>query len=375
MQTVSSGFRAAHAADADWHALVDSCLASLGAVPDDANIGFAYATDALAGAYPDIMTALADRTGIAQWCGTVGFGVCATGIEYFDRPALVVMIGAMGEDDFRILPTVERPGDPLPEPLVEWIDATHPALGIVHADPRNGLLPDLLAAVSDDSDCFLVGGITASRGALPQAANGPTEGGVSGVLFAGDVGVVTGLSQGCSPIGEVRRVTEGQENVLMTLDDQTALDALKADIGEAASGNLARAAANIHAAIPIPGSDTGDYLVRNMVGVDPAKGWLAIGERVQVGDRIMFVRRDADSAMTDLRRMLDDLWTRAGAAPRAALYFTCVARGPNLFGPDSAELGAIRETIGDIPLAGFFANGEIFHNRLYGYTGVLTLFL
>ena len=34
-----------------------------------------------------------------------------------------------------------------------------------------------------------------------------------------------------------------------------------------------------------------------------------------------------------------------------------------------------RDELGDFPLVGFFANGEISNNRLYGYTGVLTLFL
>ena len=76
-----------------------------------------------------------------------------------------------------------------------------------------------------------------------------------------------------------------------------------------------------------------------------------------------------------IHRRLEDLRERAGGVPRAALYFSCVARGRHLFGPKSEELQLIRETFGDIPLTGFFANGEISNNRLYGYTGVLTLLL
>mgnify|MGYP002526385269 FL=1 len=88
----------------------------------------------------------------------------------------------------------------------------------------------------------------------------------------------------------------------------------------------------------------------------------------------MFVRRDAPSAMVDLKRMLDDVTARATAPVRAALYYSCIARGPNLFGDGSVELGTIKDALGDLPLVGFFANGGICSNRLYGYAGVLALF-
>lgn len=88
----------------------------------------------------------------------------------------------------------------------------------------------------------------------------------------------------------------------------------------------------------------------------------------------MFCRRDRDSAVDDMRRMLADLRRRAGNAPiRGGLYFSCCGRGPNQFGPESAELRLVADELGAFPLVGFFANGEISNNRLYGYTGVLTL--
>ena len=88
------------------------------------------------------------------------------------------------------------------------------------------------------------------------------------------------------------------------------------------------------------------------------------------------MRRDAATATADLKRMVADVKRRADGPPRAAFYFSCIARGPNLFGPGSAELKTIAETLGEnIPLIGFFANGEISNNRLYGYTGVLSLIL
>ena len=89
----------------------------------------------------------------------------------------------------------------------------------------------------------------------------------------------------------------------------------------------------------------------------------------------MYRRRDEAAARTDLKRMLDQVKRRLQGPPRAALYFSCIARGANLFGPDAAEMRLIRDELGDLPLAGFYANGEISNNRLYGYTGVLALFL
>src|SRR5947209_1063250 len=103
--------------------------------------------------------------------------------------------------------------------------------------------------------------------------------------------------------------------------------------------------------------------------------WLAVSQDVAAGARVLFCRRDTPSALADLKRMLDGLRRRAGGTPRAGLYFSCVGRGPSLFGPDSAELRIVREALGDFPLVGFFGNGEISSDRLYGYTAVLTLFL
>jgi small ligand-binding sensory domain FIST len=138
---------------------------------------------------------------------------------------------------------------------------------------------------------------------------------------------------------------------------------------------LQKVSGYIHAALPVTGADTGDYLVRNLIGIDPERGWLAIGEQVTAGDRILFVRRDRAAAEEDLVRMIRRVKRGTAAAPKAALYFSCVARGPSLFGPDSAELNILQRELGDLPLVGMFCNGEISHNRLYGYTGVLTLFL
>ena len=248
-------------------------------------------------------------------------------------------------------------------------------LGLVHGDPVNPLTEALVKQLAGrTASGFLVGGLASSRGNTYTIANGVGQGGVSGVLFGQEVGVITRLTQGCSPIGPHRRVTEARRNILITLDGQPALDVLKQDIGEILARDLMRIGGYIFVGLPIPGSDTGDYLVRNLVGLDPNEGLVAVGDLVEPGRELMFCRRDAATAREDLDRMLVALKGRLSTPPRGGIYCSCLGRGVNLFGPDSAELKQIRDTLGDFPLVGFYANGEVSQDRLYGYTGVLTLF-
>ena len=116
-------------------------------------------------------------------------------------------------------------------------------------------------------------------------------------------------------------------------------------------------------------------MVRNLAGIDATSRALAIAEWLEEGDQVMFCLRDAAAAEQDMGRMLAELEGALQAPPRGGIYYTCLARGPNLLGADSAELKLIEQALGSFPLVGFFGNGEISHNRLYGYTGVLTLFL
>ena len=285
------------------------------------------------------------------------------------------MVAAADPEEYRLLPALERDTRPMKNAHWRWIEKRHPSLALVHGDPRAEALPKLIEGLAEEIG-FVVGGLTCSRAGFPQLAGGVSEGGVSGVLFAGGVAVATGLSQGCSPIGPVRRVTECDGNVVATIDGEPALDVFRRDIGETLSRDLRRAAGLIHAALPVRGSDTGDYTVRNLTGIDQRRGLIAIAANLAQGDPILFVRRDKQAAEQDLGRMLRQLKGRTkGGAPKGGVYVSCVARGPNLFGPESAELQNIKRELGEFPLVGFFANGEISHNRLYGYTGVLTLFL
>ena len=368
-------FQVAQASGGDWENLTSKCLSELGQLPDGANLGFVYVTDSLDEDLRSILSRLRDQTRIHSWVGTIGFGVCVSRTELFDLPAMAIMVGAVPRDSFCLLPAIGPDDLDLPDDVVSWAEAHNPTLGVVHADPRVPGLEDIFTRIQNKTGCFLVGGMTASRGVQEQIADDVTDGGVSGILLGSEISAVTGLTQGCSPIGPIHVITEGSDNILHSLDDRPALDVFREDIGELLARDLSRINGYVHAAIPIRGSDTGDYLVRNLLGVYPDQGWVSIGERIDKGDQVMFVRRDGTSALADLKRMVADIRRRADTPPKAAFYYSCIARGPNLFGKDSTELKTIADILGDVPLIGFFANGEISNNRLYGYTGVLSLIL
>jgi small ligand-binding sensory domain FIST len=368
-------FVAASASAGSDEEAVALCLDRLGEIPEGANLGFLYVNDLLGDQIEPIVEQLRRRTGVADWIGSVGIGICSSGTEHFGGPALAVLLAALPADSFRLFGPLSD-GRTLDADIAAWVRRKHPMLGVVHADPRDAASAATIAELAAATGSFLVGGLASSRGRPYQLVGRPVEGGVSGVLLAPEVAVATGLTQGCSPIGPARRITRAQENIVIEIDGRPALDIFKEDIGELLARDLRRVAGLIFAAFPVRGSDTGDYLVRNLVAIDPANKVFAVAGEFAEGDAILFTRRDAPSAAQDLGRMLGDVKRRcAGETPRAGLYFSCIARGPNLFGQDSEELKMVRAELGDFPLAGFFANGEICNDRLYGYTGVLTVFL
>ncbi len=369
-------FAFAHASGSDWKQVAEQCLAELKS-PEQragyAHLGLLYMTDSLAANSEDIVNFMRERTGVADWVGSVGMGICATGQEYFGDPALAVLIAEFPEGSYRLLEGVNGPNQ-LSAEITGWAASRESCFAIVHADPRNGAIPEIISNLADQLNGFLVGGLTSSRGALSQVSGDVCDGGVSGVVMDQNVPVTTALSQSCMPIGSRHQITACDENVLIELDGRPALEVFKEDIGELLARDLQRVAGYIFAALPIANSDTGDYLVRNLAGIDVERQLLAIGEIVETGQSIQFCRRDADAAEADLVRMLEDLKKRTDTPPRGAVYFTCLARGPNMFGDASQELKIIERELGDVPLVGFFCNGEISHRRLYTYTGVLTLF-
>lgn len=371
--STSDRFAYGHASDDDWRAATERCLAQLG--HPDGGLGLLYVAENDEWNLPGIVAKLRAETGIDDWVGAVGTGVCATGTEYFAVPGMAIMVLDLPADAFRVFGTVTQDLDEFTARNGAWAESAASHFAIVHADPRNSGTPEIVARLADQIDGFLVGGLSSVQGDVAHFADGTTAGGVSGVLFSEQVPVVTALSQSCSPIGTKHEITACDGNVIAELDGRPALAAFKEDIGELLASDLRRVGGMIFAAIPVRGSDTDDFMVRNLMGVDQERQLLAIGEMVETGDTVQFCRRDAPAAEKDLVRMVGSIRERAGRPPRGAVYYSCVARGPNMFGPGSCEMKMIERELGDVPLVGFFCNGEISHNRLYGYTGVLTLFL
>lgn len=364
-------FVLAHARADHWGLAAKACLEGLAGAP--ANMGILYATETFNQNLSSILTFLRETTRIEHWIGAVVPGVCAGDTEYMNGGALAVMTGMLPEDSFRTFAGLDAAA--VMGRVGPWIATHGPCVGLVHGDPRSPGLPALVSALSSEAG-FLVGGTVSVSGPPAQVAGQVVSGGLSGLLLGAQVPVVTALTQGCTPIGTVHTVTEAAEGVVMKLDGRSALEVLKEEAGELIARDIRRAAGYIHVGLPVAGSDRGDYLVRSLLGIDQRQGWLAVADRLQVGQQFIYVRRDPNAAQADMKRMLADITKRRHGRPvRAALYTSCVARGHNMFGTDGAELALIRDALGAVPLVGFFANGEICGDRLYGYTGLLTLIL
>jgi small ligand-binding sensory domain FIST len=365
-------FRCGHAASARWEEAVEQVLSQLGAQPPSRGPGFVYVTEELGGHAVEIVRRLRDATGVQDWVGSVGLGVMAPGTEYMLEPALSVMLAEWSRADYRVFSGRSRaPGST--ERTAAGATAAH--LAIVHGDPETPDMPELVEDMAAKvASGFLIGGLSSARSGTFQIANDVVCGGLSGLVLSSAVSVTTRVTQGCMPLPGRYTITAAERNIVLSIDDQPALDVYRSVVGGALARDWNRAARTVLVGFPVPSSDTGDYVVRNVVGLDMRAKAIAVGAPVEAGTQILFCRRDGAAARQDMERMLDRLADEMTGEPQGALYVSCIGRGEHMFGTRSAEVGLIRERFGELPLTGFFASGEISHNRLYGYSGVLTLF-
>jgi small ligand-binding sensory domain FIST len=378
MNDSSQAFASASSFAENWRESVEALTNDLGAAPG--TLGILYTGETFAPHISEMLSVVRERTGVTDWVSAAGYGVIAAGEEHFGQPGATAMILDLPGDGYRLFSGGGDAGARLAANHADWIaEATMP-LAITQVDPRHREAMTAVSTMSEATNGFLIGGLTAAAGETPHQAGGASSSGgdcISGVALSPLViEVATALSQGCTPLGEAHTVTRAQDNILIELDGRPALDVMVEEIGPELASDLRRIGGVIFAALPVPGSDTGDYTVRNLVGLDPEHKAVAIAETVSEGYPVLFCRRDRDSAVEDMRRMTEDLKRRVGDKPiRGGLYISCAARGPNQFAAPDRETDIIRETLGDFPMAGFFANGEISRDRIYAYTGVLTLFL
>lgn len=200
--------------------------------------------------------------------------------------------------------------------------------------------------------------------------------GAVGAALGGAVRLEAVVSQGCRPVGEHLRVTEAQQNIILKLGGRPALEKLK-ELMESLEDDdreIFRNGPHLGRVINEyqDSFGRGDFLVRNLVGIDPRHGAIAVGDVIRPGQTVQFHARDAAAADEDLREML------SGRSAQAALLFTCNGRGTRLFEGRNHDITMLHEQLGDIPTAGFFAAGEIGpvgdRNFLHGFTATMLLF-
>src|SRR2546427_741190 len=261
--------------------------------------------------------------------------------------------------------------------------------------PLRGAIPDLtflfVAPQFQEELDELVESAKASRGGgqlLWCAARGGTrlihddeilDEGAVGVILEGAHGVSAAVSQGCRPVGETFAITRAERIVVFELGGQPALtrvEELYATAGERdqllmrRGLHVGQATSELKAEL-----GRGDFVIRNLVGLDRDTGAISISDMAEVGQTIQFQVRDAESAREDLQAALE----RERSAPvAAALLFSCNGRGQALFGQPNHDIDAVHRAFGDIPVAGFFAAGELGpvggRNFLHGFTASLLLF-
>jgi small ligand-binding sensory domain FIST len=205
--------------------------------------------------------------------------------------------------------------------------------------------------------------------------------GAVGLLMEGEPGLRWVVSQGCRPIGRHMVVTKVEENVILELGGRTPLDQLR-ELWPTLSEReqqLFQRGLHIGRVLDEYRGEfrRGDFLIRNVMGIERNTGALIITDHVRVGQTVQFQVRDAESADEDLRALLQaDLATHA--RPSAALLFSCNGRGTRLFESPDHDAGAIRAEVGPIPVAGLFAMGELGpvgrQNFIHGFTASVALF-
>ena len=358
----------------DWRAVADTLGTRLEGA--EGRLGILYTAESFAPHLEEIAAALRERTGVPDWVSAAGYGVIASGEEHYGVPGAAALVVDLPPDGYRLFAGGREAGRSLASRDSEWLAQAGMPLALAHVDPRDPEAMEAVEGLAAGTGAFLVGGLTAASGDAPHRA-GEATGCLSGVaLSPAALEIATALSQGCTPLGPARTVTRGRGSFLVELDGRPALDAFVEDIGEELAADLGRVGGLVFAAIPVEGSDTADYTVRNLVGIDPTSKVIAIADAVPEGGKVLFCRRDPPSAVVDMRRMTADLKRRVGNRPiRGGIYVSCAARGPNQFADPESETRLIREALGEFPMVGFFANGELNRDRVYAYTGVLTLFL
>lgn len=226
------------------------------------------------------------------------------------------------------------------------------------------------------------GGDSPTENRLLLGAQEFNHGAVAALIY-GQIRIRSVVSQGCRPIGKPFVVTRSEANVIQELGGATPLSRLQEVYESLSEQEKSMVKHGLHVGRVLSEYQDnfarGDFLVRNVIGADPRSGAIAIGDFVRPGQTVQFHIRDEQSADEDLRELLGTAAASGGdVASRAALLFTCNGRGTRLFSSSDHDATCLRQMLGNIPVAGFFAQGEIGpvggQNFLHGFTASVALF-
>ena len=372
-----------------------------------ADLGLIFISSAFASEYSRLMPLLEEMLPMAAIVGCGGGGVIGTnrsGVtqEAEGSPAVSLSLARLPGvkvTTFHVsaeqLPDLDSPPD-------TWVDllgvpAEEKPQFIILADPFSAKINDLLQGLDYAyQGAPKVGGLAGgdgTRGAALFCNYRLYREGTVGVALSGNIVLDTIVAQGCRPIGRPYRVTEGERNILLKLEEQTddtgsggaerspleslreLVQTLSEDDRELAQHSLFVGVVSDEFKLRL---EPGDFLIRNLLGVDPKVGAIAIGDRIRPGQRIQFHLRDARTSAEDLEMLLSRYQRSTQDSGRSssagALMFSCLGRGEGLYGEPNFDSRLFGKYFDNIPLSGFFCNGEIGpvggSTFLHGYTSV-----
>jgi len=205
--------------------------------------------------------------------------------------------------------------------------------------------------------------------------------GMVGLALGGAIQIDTVVAQGCRPVGTPMFVTRCSENIVGELDGRPAVNVLEELFHSSPEADQRLFRDSLFLGLVMQSGQQsyrqGDFLIRNLIGMDLPKSSLAVASKVYPNQVVQFHLRDKDTSAAELRLLLQRYKQKKQPAPVAVLMFSCIGRGGYLYGEQGFETGLVRGELGDLPLGGFFCNGEIGPvqgvSYLHGYTSSLGL--
>lgn len=367
-----------------------------------ADLALVFISSAYASDYPRLMPLLREYLNVPFLIGCGGGGIIGsspnlTEAQEVERePALSLTLASLPDVALQFfyleetdLPDLDSPPDRWTE-LIGVSPRDRPQF-ILCADPTTPGINDLLQGLDFAyPESPKVGGL-ASGGMMNQGMSlfgnyQHYQNGVVGIALSGNIVMDTIVAQGCRPIGQPYQIAQGERNIIVTVEsesggEQAPLQALQDLLGQLNEADRTLAQNSLFIGVARDefkqNLAQGDFLIRNLIGLDPRNGAIAIGDRVRPGSRVQFHLRDAQTSAEDL-----DIWLRLQAQKErqamGAVMFSCLGRGAGLYGQPNFESQRFNRYFGDIALSGFFANGEIGpvsgSTFLHGYTSVFGIF-